>query len=59
MDRMTTQRDRLDNEMFQTVCGMMYQHFDHLRREDWQKIFADALGNAFGDGTATDQPEDP
>lgn len=50
---MTTERDKLDNEMFGLICGLLYKHGDHLGRADWQKIFKDALDNAF-----PDHPED-
>ncbi len=46
------------DKMFQTICGMVYCSDGSLTKAEWQRIFKDALSNAFGSddesGEATD-----
>lgn len=46
---MTTGRDKLANAMFQTVCDLVYEEGAALGKDEWQKIFKDAMRNAFPD----------
>lgn len=46
---MKNEHDTIRDQLFQTVCGLMYDHYGQLGKADWERIFTDAASNAFGE----------